>query len=512
MRSKHFLGLCLVGSFAAMALAGTGCGGGTTSTSTTGGGGEGGSTTTTTTTTGSTTTATGTTTATTTTTSATGTGGGATGDGNDTFDQAVAVDSKGVNGTLEDPSTDIDFYKFDGDVGETWLISASSHPANTDTDPGYIDTFIELYDSGHKLIATNDDRYPRRNTDSEIVTVLPTKGTYYVKVQEWCISPTKSAKDCNQAYFDSLMTLDYTVGAVMLDPTKGDVIVEKEPNDSAATATPIPATETTTKGSYYLTITQGKLPMSSDSDWYSLTIPANLTVDPASRAHVGFLNPWGGTVGNGSDVKVGVVEVLDATTMTVVGSFDMSNEPGSAANRADLSVPVTKGGNYLLKVKHGGIEADGQGQFYFMYQTLGAGNPLEKSEVTNSLPATPEVLAASATKGSYFVEGNLAVGDLDHFKIATLGEATVSVACAAQRGGSGLRGFTASVFNADGTTPVAMGTATESATKDLFIDHIAIPASQTDLVIKVAATLAPDVTNTGTYYICGFHVGAALVP
>jgi hypothetical protein len=512
MRSKHFLGLCLVGSFAAIALAATGCGGdtgtGTTSTGTGGSTGGTGPTTTSSSTTGSNTT-TSTTTSTTTTTSGTG---GAAGDGNDSFDQAVAVDSMGVPGTLEDPSVDADYYKFDGKAGDTWLISASSHPANTDTDPGYIDTFIELYDANKKLVATNDDRYPRQNTDSEIITVLPTTGTYYVKILEWCISPTKDVKACDQTYTDSLVNLDYTIGAIALDSTKGDFVAEKEPNDSAATASPIAPTETTTKGSYFLTVVEGKLPMSSDSDWYSVTIPANLTVAAGSRAHVGFLNPWGGTAGNGSDVKVGLVDVIDATTMAVVGSFDLSNEPGAAAGRADLSVPVTPGSNYLLKVKHGGVEADGGGQFYFMYQTLGAGNPLEKADVTNSLPATPEVVPASATKGSYFVEGNLTVGDLDHFKVATLGEATISIACSAQRGGSGLRGFTASVFNADGTTPVAMGTATETATKDLFIDHLPIPANQTDLVIKIAAPAAPDATNTGTYYICGFHVGPVPAP
>jgi hypothetical protein len=509
MRSKHFLGLCLVGGFAAMAATAAGCGGdtGTGTSTTTGGGGD--PTTSSTTATGTTTT---TAAGTTTTTTSGGTGGGEAGDGNDKFEQAVDVDAMGVNGTLEDPSTDVDFYKFEGDAGETWLIDASSHPANTDDDLGYIDTFIELYDANQKLIATNDDRYPRRNTDSEIVTVLPAKGTYYVKILEWCTSPTKDATACNQDYFESLLNLDYTVFATVLDPTK-DVVLEKEPNDSAATASPIAATETTTKGSYYLTIAEGKLPMSSDSDWYSLTIPANLTVDATSRAHIGFLNPWGGTAGNGSDVKVGLVDVIDATTMAVVGSLDLSGEPGAAAGRADLSVPVTKGGNYLLKVKHGGMEADGQGQFYFMYQTLGGGNPLETAELTNSLPATPEVIASSATPGSYFVEGNLAVGDTDYFKVATLGEATISIACAAQRGGSGLRGFTTTVYNgSDGTTPVAMGAATETASKDLFIDHIAVPAGQTDLVIKVAATLPQDVTNTGTYYICGFHVGPAVAP
>lgn len=507
MRSKHFLGLCLVSGLAAAALATTaGCGGDTTTSTSTGSGGSGGDPTTTSTTVTSTTTTT-----TTTTSSSSGTGG-MPGDGNETFADAVAIDATGVDDTLQDPGTDGDFFKFDGEAGAIWLVSASSHPQGTDTDPGYIDTYLELYDANKKLIATNDDRYPRANTDSEIITVLPTSGTYYVKVQEWCISPTMDAKACDQAYFDALVNLDYHIGATVITPGPGFIVENAEPNDTAATSTPIAFAETTTKGSYFLTVMTGKLPMSSDSDWYSFTVPANLTVDPASRARVGFLAPWGGTAGNGTDVKVGLMEVLDATTMTVVASFDLSNEPEAAANRADISLPVTKGGNYLLKVKHGGAELDGQGQFYFVYETIGGGNPVETAEVTNTLPATPEVLKVSAQAGSYFVEGNLAVGDKDHFQIATNGEATISVACSSQRGGSGLRGFTASIFNADGTTPVAAGTATETASKDLFLDHVAIPASQTNLVVKLEATQTPDATNTGSYYICGIHVGPVAAP
>ena len=509
MRSKHFLSLCLaVGSFAAAGLV-TGCGSDSPTGGGGSGGGSGGSTTTTgtpTTTSGTPTTTTGTATTTTGgTTTSTG-AGGAEGDGNDSPTDAVEIDAAGVQDTLQDPSTDVDYFKFDGKAGDIWLVSASSHPQGTDEDPGYIDTYLELYDANNKLLATNDDSYPRFNTDSELITVLPADGTYYVKIQEWCTSPTMSPQACDQAYFDALVNLDYQIGAVVIPPGAGMVLEGAEPNDTGATATAISYSQTTTPGSYYLTLLSGKLPMSSDSDWYSFTVPANLTVAAGSRAKTSFLVPWGSTAGNGSDVKVGKVEVVDATTMAVISSFDMTGEL-PATDRADLSLPVTPGGNYFLKVNHGGLEADGQGQFYLVYETLGAGNPLETKEVENSLPVTAEVLTES-NPGSYFIEGNLAVGDVDYFKVATNGEATVSVACASQRGGSGLRGFKATVYKADGTTAVAKGSATENASTDLFIDHAAV--ADTDLVIKLEATLPPDVTNTGSYYICGFHVGPAV--
>lgn len=511
MRSKHFLGLCLaVGSFAAAGLV-TGCGSDSTTGGTTGTGGDGsgGATTATTGTMASSTTGTLATTTTGTGTS-TGTGtGGAESDGNDTIEQAVVLDEKGLQDTLEVPATDVDFFKFDGKAGEIWLVSASSHPEGTDSDPGYIDTFIELYDASKKLIATNDDSYPRRNTDSEIITVLPATGTYYVKVQEWCTSATMIPAACDKAYFDDLVNLDYALNALVITPGPGTILEAAEPNDTQATAAPIKYSPAMMAGSYYLTLLSGTLPMSSDSDWYSFTVPANLAVTSTTRAKTSFLVPWGGTAGNGSDVKVGKVDVIDQATMLVVASFDLSNEPASPSDRADLSLPVTPGGNYLLKVNHGGAEADGQGKFYLVYETLGSGNPVETAEVLNSVPATAEVLTASV-KGSYFIEGDLAVGDTDYFKIASNGEATVSIACASQRNGSGLRGFKATVYKADGTTPIAKGSATETGTKDLFIDHAALAANETDLVVKIETTLPADVTNTGKYYICGLHVGPAV--
>lgn len=508
MRSKHFLGRCLaVGSFAAVGLV-TSCGGETAvGTTSSGAGGSGGSESTTAAATSSAATSTSTTTS----GSSSGTGG-AVSDGNDTFGDAKPIDAQGVIDTLEDPTTDADYFTFEGMAGEIWLISASSHfAAGTNSDPGYIDTFVQLYDANQKLIATNDDGYPGQNTDSEILTVLPASGTYFVKVQEWCNSPTQDPMFCTKDYSDALVEIEYGISA---DVVKAGprTILEVEPNDAYTTPTLVTFAPATTVGTYYLTITSGKLPMSSDSDWYSFTVPSNLTVDPTSRARAGVIVPWGGTAGNGTDIKVGQVEVYDQSGMTMIASLDMSGEPNAARNRAELTVPVTKGGNYFLKVNHGGAETDGQGQFYFVYETLGGGNPVETADALNTDPKSPEALKVSATPGSYFIEGNLEAGDLDHFKIATDGKPTISIACSSRRSGSGLTGFKATVFLADGVTPIAMGTATETATAALFLDHVTLPANTTDLVIKFEGALPAGSINTGTFYTCGIHAAAALAP
>ena len=158
MKVASFSGL-LVGGLGLGVVVAAGCGGG----GGTGTGGSGGGTASSTTTSSTTTVAsTGVT---------TGTGGSVPSDGNDSFDQAVGVDAAGTQATLEDPSVDVDYFTFDATAGDIYLISASSHPSPSDTSAGYVDTFIELYDSNKKLLATNDDRYPRSNTDSEIITL-----------------------------------------------------------------------------------------------------------------------------------------------------------------------------------------------------------------------------------------------------------------------------------------------------------------------------------------------------
>jgi hypothetical protein len=506
MRSTYLFGVGLLAGFAALTSLGAGCGGGGESGNT---GGAGGGTTTTSSSSSSTSTS----------SSSTSSSTSSSSSSSGSFDNATDLDlSQGNQGDLTDPENGADFYKFDANAGEAWLIQATSLPQGMDNDGSFIDTYIELYDSSKKLIATNDDRYPRSSTDSEIVTVLPSTGTYYVKLQDWCASPAKDAQACTSDYFTKITDAGgtaYGIGAAKLDFTMPGNVQEVEPNDDNTKASPIAFAATTTVGQYYLTVINGKLPMSSDADWYSFKVPSDLAVTAGSRANVGFLFPWGGTTaGNGSNIKVGKVEVVDKSTMLVVAAFDMSGEKENPFDRADLRVPVTKGGDYFLKVTHGGAEADGQGDFYFVYETLGEGNPVEAQEVANNTALTAEVLTkASGTNGSYFVEGNiLTPADQDHFKIATGGQPTISVACSSLRAGSGVGGFKVSILKgSDTTTVIPNGTATEDATKNLFIDHVAIPAGETNLIIKLEGA-SQDTTNTGTQYLCGFHADVAATP
>jgi hypothetical protein len=371
--------------------------------------------------------------------------------------------------------------------------------------------FVELYDSNKTLLATNDDGYPRSSTDSSLTTLLPATGTYFVKVQEWCISPTANATYCTPDYAASLANTAYAVGAFLDAPGPGTK-VEAEPNDTAATAgTDVEFSPVTgTPGSYYLTLLQGKIPASDTADWYSFTVPNDVTVDATTRVSAGFYLPWGATTGNGSNVIVGNVEVYKADFTTVISAFDFSNEPEAVSGRADLRVPVTLGAKYFVKITKGGTEPNGQGDFYFAYETLGAGNPLENDAMNNAAPGEALTQQANADGSvSYFVEGDITPGDADFFKVDPAAQPTISVACSSQRAGSGLRGFKATVLN--GATELT--NAIETVDKDLAVQYFdlggTVPAS---LTVKIEATAPADATNTGKSYLCGIHFGPAPAP
>jgi hypothetical protein len=84
---------------------------------------------------------------------------------------------------------------------------------------------------------------------------------------------------------------------------------------------------------------------------------------------------------------------------------------------------------------------------------------------------------------------------------------TISVACGGQRSGSGVRGLKAELLN-EAEAAIPGGSSTETATDDLLIQNVAVPAGDTLLHLRVsAASQATDVTSD--FYRCGIHFQAA---
>lgn len=454
-------------------------------------------------------------------TSATSTGTGMMGDGNDTIDTATAL-TAGQNGAfttdpnatpaLDPPNTDVDFYKFTATKGP-WDFFTQTNPNN---DSGvHIDTVITLFDSSKKQIARNDDGFPRTGTDSTLSTILQADGEYYVKVEEFCSSDLATTP-CPADYFTNITDNTYFLAAVPL--TKEAVhlseLPEVEPNDTSATATmfgynPVPMKT----GSYYLSVVWGDMQTLGDEDWLSFTIPADVTTTvPISatqnlpgRVSAGITIPPPSTAGNGSDLNLGVVDVVDSADMSVVGRLDFTNEP-TDGTRSEMSIPLQLNHQYFIHMKAGNYSATGgAGKFYFFEQSAASGNPIEgellPTPVTNNSVATAEALTGGALNGGgtgFFVEGDLPAGDVDYFKVTIPSAGTkASVFCSGERMGTGLRTLKATLLDATGTNTI--GTDTESATHDLGIQDKTVTGGA-DVIVKVEAT--QDTTVTSPAYRC----------
>jgi len=431
--------------------------------------------------------------------------GGTTGDGNDTIDTATSLtpdamgnvftDNMDPSIALDTPDVDVDFYKFDLKKG-VYLFGISAHPQGTAQDPGYIDTVLTLFGTDKAQMAQNDDPFLRTGTDSSMFVSIPADGTYYAKVEEFCESSLASG--CPAGYFDSIVNTGYVFSAIPVTPGMGNIL-ESEPNDTQATATPVVyAPVSGMAGSYYLTLLYGKS-MSGDADWYSFTIPADATFDPTSRLSMEFTTQPPTTNGDGSNVNPGLLQIIDPTDMSVVSELDMTAEPTDISRASISGLPAVPGKSYLIKVPFGSLAADGQGNDYFILHGIGTGNPLEQNDATNSIPATPETLTDLGSS-QFFVEGDIGTAaDVDYFRVPTGGNPNINIVCGAQRSGSGLRNFKVDVFKADGVTPIAGLTDTETASHDLNV--MGSIAGNTDVVIKMSASQDPVVTST--FYRCG---------
>jgi len=193
---------------------------------------------------------------------------------------------------------------------------------------------------------------------------------------------------------------------------------------------------------------------------------------------------------------IGKLTVYDEAGTTIIAQVD--SQSGS-----EIGVPLVKGTNYIAVIERVGTAA-GANDFWFSYNSLGGGNPLEVSNATNDVLTTPEELQMPSGASGYFVEGDISPAtDIDHYSIDVAGAATLSIACGAQRSGSGLRNFKIEVLKEDGSA-VTGGSIIESATEDAFLKDMAIPASTTKLIVKLTAG-SQDPNVTSTYYRCGMY-------
>lgn len=518
MRSKRFLGLLLTAGTVVAAIT-SGCGD-DGDTGAGGSGGSGGDTTST----GST--STGSTMTTSSSTGGAGGGGGAGGmgacagdkDGNcnpETAEPIEINDMNPIEADLEPVDEDEDFYSFEGTAGQALFIYTDAKQPPDEFSNDYADLVITLYDANGKRIAENDDPTPRFSNDSEIYTILPADGTYYVRVEEcttWAIQNGLPDTSCAPA--GDILDTSYTLSIFELDPALPSIVIESKGMDIAdpMSAAAIEYEPGQNPGTFIIATNAGYFTDAMDKDYFKFTVPVDdpgtmanegIVLDPTERL-VGYFNfPPPGDSGNGSTSPLGMISIVDPVTMAVHARID-----GNLSN--EMSPPLEVGKEYLIEMAAPAAGGDFAGNpFYFFLHNGGGSNPVEK-ELTgggapNNTHLTAEVLVKAMNTQSYFVEGDLtgAPVDVDYFEVAVpAGMNVVSVACGAKRSGSGLENFKATVLGADGM--MSVGTGTEAANMDLFLQNLAVPAGAMKLYLKLEAG-SQNAMVTSSFYRCGVH-------
>ncbi|HVK66720.1 MAG TPA: hypothetical protein VM694_19685 [Polyangium sp.] len=441
--------------------------------------------------------------------------GGSTSDSNVSCDTAAELflDDPGVLDTLDPIDTDEDFYKFKGAKGQAVLISTDAKPTQDEFDNTYPDLVLTLYKKQGAQwvqIAENDDPFPRSSNDSSLYTILPASDDdeYCMRVTE-CNVWVGGAPGC--APSADITTYDYAVGAGILDASLDSIAAEVEPNDAAEQATAVEYSKNPQSGNYYLSLQWGGYTSATDVDIWKFNVPADAVTVMGDRAVCNFDFYPGGDVGSGSTATSGVIAYVTtaADPTKKIAQVDVT----SGQTPAQIAVPCELGTDYLFFMTRKAGSTAGENDFYFVNHGGSGSNPIEAA--TNDAVDMPEALKATpnGTTTSFFVDGDIdtAPTDIDYYSVEVpAGSATISVACGGQRSGSGLRGLKVSVLGAN-NMPIAGGVATETETKDLFLQDVAVPSGVTSLKLKIEAA-SQDAEVSSTFYRCGAHVSPPAAP
>jgi len=418
-----------------------------------------------------------------------------------------------INTTLQPIETDEDFYTFDGAAGQLFYLVSDSKPDTDEFSSAYPDLVITLYKNNNgawEQVAQNDDPSPRFSNDSELFTVLEA-GKYCLRVTE-----------CNVVYPDQcsptgdITTFDYGVAGVPIDPAQiSSIFQEAEPNDDPP-GSPVEYGKNMQTGNYFQSIGYGTFSTDTDLDIFSFAVPTDTKVTEGRPTCYFDFYPTGPN-GDGStaDTDISAYVTTEADLATEIARVDVTKADPKTGSLPSLGFPCVFGTKYLLWLERGAVTA-GKNDFYIFSHLGGGSNPVEAETAsmpnTNDKGASAEIMMPYDNKDgtfSYFIEGDLipAAADVDVFAVdlaANPALSIVSIACGAQRIGSGLRGFRLSLLD-EKENPIGTAIATESDASDVYIPDVSIPAGQAKIFIKLqAATQSPSVVST--FYRCGVHL------
>ena len=398
---------------------------------------------------------------------------------------------------------DADFYKFTGTAGQAiqFVVFAQElvNPPKT-FDPAYIDTIITLYNAQMEQIAFNDDPIPQTQNDSQLTTVLPTDGEYFLKINE-CWSNYDTCAGTEDKQFT-----DYALAAFNLDPEDLGTVADVEGSE-----TPIDYAVNTTAGSsgYYATTVYGMFDTDTDVDVFPFTVPSDIVI--ASGRTTAYVEATlTGSDANGATVPQGKIRDRGC------GRGRHASRPRSTArrwirSRASPSAcrwSSTTSTRCSWSIPRGAVGHEPVLRAHPVQRRLQRARgraPGRSPERHHRHRGTDAHRHDTGGGHPYFVAGDLAGADaVDYFAFDVLGVAgdKMPATCSGQRIGSGLRGLKLSVVELDGTL-VAGATATETADDNAHLvdGGVDFPDVAT-LYLKVEKT-SQDPLVLGTYYQCG---------
>lgn len=434
--------------------------------------------------------------------------GGGTGDGNDSFGEAVTItlNTPIMVNTLEPILTDEDFFKFTGQEGDLIWVEAEAKPTADEFDDTYADVVLTMYDQNMIKIAENDDPYLSRDSnDSQVWTMLPSSGTFYIRVTECNAWEDGGPSACSDAAM--ITNKNYQFVARLVDPAADGVVEDTEGGDDKLTDPNIIALadySPNPDGNYFATLQYGTFENTGDIDVFRVTLPDDITHDSVLYGAFFINGPKGVDNGIGSTTQIGMAWIEDDAGNRIA-EVDNSLSTMDVTAR-DVRAPMVAGETYWFYVQHPGDVA-GLRDFYLFNHNGVDSNELEANEVLNNAAATADPLTtmANGELQSTFVGGDLLDGDTDHFLIQKPAAftGTLSVACGAWRQGSGVRGLSIDVLDETGVTEID-SSPPEDETEDLLLDEVDVDAEDA-VIVRLTANPTGSMTVSSRFYQCGIH-------
>jgi hypothetical protein len=489
MRSRHLFGIMLAG-FAALAASGAGCDNDNTTT-TGGNGGQGG-------------------------------GGGAGGsgvdmDGNTSCDTAVAQTLGSMNkaaGELNPVGTDRDYYKVELKKGQAIFLNAVSKPDDDPYGETYPDAVLTLFSAdGKTQIAQNDDGEFSNN--SELYYIVPEDGTYCVEVTECYV--LFGADVCSPP--EIIEKYDYTFSGYEIDPMQALVTVDAEPNETTAQAQTISLVgfpEPPEPKLGYVSTVWGNFASEADKDTFSFVAQSDYQVEADGRPLCVFSFYQAGIEGNGSTAEMNVLAEVatKAAPTSIIASANVQlwDYTFGYPELPTITMPCTKGTEYVLTLSRSAGAAVGTNDFYFLdhYQYSSGTKEIEPND------AAPQPLQLSPTDDMTghvaSVNGDILKagegGDMDTYEVnVPAGMGLASALCSGQRDGSGLRNLQVSLLDDKGTF-LKNGTGIEGEDHLIYIDSALIPTGTTSIRMQVVAG-EQDLNVSGKWYFCTLFLNPA---